>query len=211
MLQVLQKKLRQLVTLFHYSDEIVMSEGDFARPIQFEKIYPNKNPIVIEFGVGKGRFIRDYANQNPQKNFLGVEKVNQWVKHSALRIEKAKLTNVRLVQSSAEYILSLIPKSSICEYYVLFPDPWPKRRHNNRRIFQKNFLSQIHHTLMNGGKLYIATDHKDYFSWIENLVNPMLEKQFQIIRNQSPEFISNYQVKYEKEGRPIYTMHLKKI
>lgn len=212
MIQALQKTFQQLFSVFASSkNSIVMQESYFRDPIQFDKMYFNRNPIVVEFGIGKGRFMRDYALKAPEKNFLGVEKVNKWLQHSAERIEKANLTNVKLVKTTAELVLSMIPMASVAEFYVLFPDPWPKRRHNGRRVIQKAFLDSIHEALATNGKLYIATDHAVYFEWMKNLINPLVGSKFEVIQNEKPEFISNYQIKYEREGRPIYHFHLRKI
>jgi len=211
MIQAFQKTFQFIMSAFGTHSGVILDESDLDIPIRFQDVFSNQNPTIVEFGVGKGRFIRDYAMVSPNKNFFGVEKVNKWVNHAAERIEKANLSNVRLIKSSAEYILSNIPASSVCEFYILFPDPWPKRRHNERRVIQKKVLHEIHNALVTDGKLYIATDHAQYYDWIRNLVNPMIGHQFDEIYNARPTVISNYQVKYEKEGRPIYSTMLQKI
>ncbi len=212
MIQAIQKTIQQLISVFTPSkNSIVMEESYFRNPIQFDKMYFNNNPIVVEFGIGKGRFMRDYALKSPEKNFLGVEKVNKWLQHSAERIEKANLLNVKLVKTTAELVLSMIPIASVAEFYILFPDPWPKRRHNGRRVIQKEFLESIYEALSTKGKLYIATDHAVYFEWMKKLINPLIGSKFEVIQDEKPEFISNYQIKYEREGRPIYHFHLRKI
>lgn len=190
---------------------LILPEKITEKPLQFEKIYQNKSPLVMEFGVGKGRFMRDYATKYPNKNFFGVEKVNKWIKHSAERFEKAQLKNARLVNTDANKILAQTPEKSISEYYILFPDPWPKRRHQPRRIIQTNLIQQIHETLVDQGKLYIVTDHESYFQWMKKIVTPFLNTQFKPVENEKVEFVSNYQIKYEREGRPIYSIYLQKI
>jgi tRNA (guanine-N7-)-methyltransferase len=212
MIQALQKTFQHFFSAFATTEiSVIMEESYFRDCIRFDKIYSNYNPIVVEFGVGKGRFMRDYALKSPKKNFLGVEKVNKWIKHTAQRIKKANLSNVKLINSTAELILSVIPSGSVSEFYVLFPDPWPKRRHNGRRVIQKKFLLNIHEALSTNGKFYIATDHAEYFEWMKALILPMIDVHFELIQNERPEFTSNYQIKYEREGRPIYNFHLRKI
>lgn len=191
--------------------QVIVLEKHIPEKIHFNKIFSKTGPVVIEFGVGKGRFIKQYAMKYPDKLFFGVEKVNKWVRHTARRIENSKLSNVKMVKSTAESILSKVQPGTVSEFYILFPDPWPKRRHNFRRVIQTDLIQKIHVALEEKGQLYIATDHFDYFQWMKKIIDPFLGKQFEPLENRKMEFISNYQVKYEKEGRSINTIHLRKI
>ena len=166
--------------------------------------------FVLEFGVGKGRFIREYALKNPNAKFLGVEKVKKWVDFALHRINKLDLSNVKIIVASGEDVLKQIPPGAVDECYVLFPDPWPKRRHWSRRIIQTDFIHRMHGILSGKGKLVIFTDHKQYFEWIKKIIAPFGEKKFTIEYDYSMEFVSNYQVKYQMEGRPIYSVCLRK-
>lgn len=179
--------------------------------MQLDPTFVTEKDLIVEFGVGKGLFIRNYAAKYPDKNFLGVEKYQKWTRHAFQRIEKNGLTNVRLMQATGEEVVTLLSSHSVREYYILFPDPWPKRRHQQRRIIQTSMIERIHFTLKTGGRLYIATDHADYYQWMQKIIQPFLKHHFKSIQYVRPEFISNYQVKYEKEGRPIYTIHVEKI
>lgn len=211
MTTILQNLIRRIQNLLGKpTGGVVIAERVTEKTIDFGKLFGNQNPVVVEFGVGKGKFIREYASKHAGKNFLGVEKVNKWIKHSAERIEKKKLQNVRLVNSTAEKVLANIQPEAVQEFYILFPDPWPKRRHQFRRVVQKNLIQKIHQSLSDKGKLYIATDHADYFVWMKKVIEPTLGSLFEMTQ-QRPEFISNYQVKYEKEGRTINAIHLQKL
>lgn len=211
--QSVQKVLYKITSIFseqQHENEIVLHESIAAKPLEFDKIFKSIAPVVMEFGVGKGRFMREYASKYPNKNFFGVEKVNKWVKHTAARIQRSKLENVKLIKTDANFVLAQTQHESISEYYILFPDPWPKRRHQQRRIIQTKLIDKIHKTLVENGKLYIATDHESYFQWMNKIITPFLEAHFKKLENEKIEFISNYQVKYEREGRPIYSIHLMK-
>lgn len=197
---------------FGKSSQIILDAKKLTKSnLSFDKMYAGTGNIIVEFGVGKGQFMRNYALQFPERRFLGVEKIPKWIRHAAVRMEKSKVENVRLIQATGEEILEKIPSVSVDEFYVLFPDPWPKRRHQHRRIIQKDLIQKIHQALKPSGKLYIATDHKDYFEWMKKVVDPFLQSNFSSISDERPPFISNYQTKYEKEGRPIYSIHVKKI
>lgn len=211
MLQTLQNIFHRLTSTFQNPfEQTIVHKSAFKKEIPFEKMFSRKAPVVVEFGVGKGQFMREYAIKYPQKNFFGVEKVPKWVRHTGVRIDKAKLTNVKLVTCDAESLLEVMDNESVQEFYILFSDPWPKRRTHNRRIIQTKLIEQIHKRLEPNGKLYIATDHAEYFEWIVKIMTPFMEKHFKLC-DDPIEFISNYQVKYEKEGRKINSIHVRKV
>ena len=210
--------LQRLQTLFQwmplgfkdkFSDTIV-DKSAFKKDVPFDRMFGRSGEVVVEFGVGKGQFMKNYAIKYPQKNFFGVEKVPKWIRHTAERTDKAKLTNVKLVVSDAESILEVMPNQSVDEFYILFSDPWPKRRTHHRRLIQNALIDQIHKRLKPNGRLYIATDHAEYFEWIVKIMTPFMENHFKPCEDKI-EFISNYQTKYEREGRKINAIHVKKI
>lgn len=211
MLQTLQKIYQRVSGVFQNEFEgTIVHKSAFEKDVPFEKMFERKAPVVVEFGVGKGQFMRDYARSSPEKNFFGVEKVAKWIRHTAERIDKAQLTNVKLVVSNAEPILEIMPTESVQEFYILFSDPWPKRKQSQRRLIQPALIEQIHDRLEANGKLYIATDHTEYFQWIEKVMKPFMVSHFKPC-DEKVEFISNYQVKYEREGRKINRIHVRKI
>ena len=210
MIQALQNIFQRVSSVFQDKFEgTIVHKSAFEKNVPFEKMFERKAPVVVEFGVGKGQFMRDYARNYPNKNFFGVEKVNKWIRHTAERIDKAQLTNVKLVVSNAEPILEVMPNESVQEFYILFSDPWPKRKQSQRRLIQPALIEQIHQRLEANGKLYIATDHAEYFQWIEKLIAPFMVNHFKPCE-EKVEFISNYQTQYEREGRKINVINLRK-
>ena len=88
------------------------------------------------------------------------------------KVRREALTNVRLIQIEASYLVGyMLPPGAISAYYIFFPDPWPKRRHHRRRLFSPAFMNSLHGTLVEGGRVHIATDHLDYFAEIHGLMN----------------------------------------
>lgn len=174
-------------------------------PIDFEEIFGRNAPVEIEIGVGKGRFLREKASALPNHNFLGIEKSKKWLAHAAERLRKAQLTNIRLLQSYAEGFLDrYIPDQSVSAYHILFPDPWPKRRHHKRRIFNVKFLLELFRTLTPEGRIYIATDYQSYFEEIRTQFQSFEPQGIQFEQRDAGPFLSNFQVKYAKEGRSLY-------
>jgi len=127
-------------------------------------LYPSIAPIIIEIGSGKGRFLFKTASENPDKNFLGIEKSLKYSRVLNRRAEKENLDNLRLLNTEAGHFVSrYIPEKSVSGYHIYFPDPWPKKRHNKRRLINPAFLQALIPSLKPGGALYYATDFKDYF------------------------------------------------
>jgi tRNA (guanine-N7-)-methyltransferase len=127
------------------------------------QLYGNSNPLVIDAGSGKGRFILARAAQYPQINFIGIERQQNRVLKVAKKAFRAGLFNVRLVQAEISFVLeNLIPDDTIQTLFIFYPDPWPKRRHHARRLIQPAFLDLAAKKLQPGGVLHFATDDTDY-------------------------------------------------
>src|SRR5262245_31933052 len=118
------------------------------------------------------------AQQFPKSNFLGIERLTKRVEK--VRRKAEKIENVRVLRADTLFAVRyLLPESSVEAFYLFFPDPWPKRRHQFRRIFTRDFLDAIAATLGQQGVLYIATDQLDYFHQIERLSRRHLH--FQVV------------------------------
>jgi tRNA (guanine-N7-)-methyltransferase len=134
--------------------------------LNFEKIFRRKAPLHVDLGCGDGSFLCAIAQRMPDKNFLGIERLLNRVRTSARKA--ARLDNVRLLRMESSYAVRfLLPAESVEKFYLLFPDPWPKRRHHQRRIVTPDFLSSIHAALQEKASIYIATDDVDYFEKIK--------------------------------------------
>jgi len=179
--------------------------------LNWVELYPSTGPIIIEIGSGKGRFLFKAASENPDKNFLGIEKSLKYSRVLNRRAEKTELTNLRLLNTEAGHFVSkYIPEKSVSEYHIYFPDPWPKKRHNKRRLISSAFLQSLIPSLKPGGALYYATDFKDYFDQmleVSRACTGIKEISCQEIdpKNENPEAaLTNYERKYLIQGRPIY-------
>lgn len=138
-------------------------------PLNIEKEFqcPPPGSLEVDLGCGKGRFLLARANAHKDTCFLGIDRRRRRIEKIGRAVERNGLENIRLVCAEAFFtVTSLIPENSVSTYYIFFPDPWPKRRHHRRRLFDANFLDAIQRTLRANGKIHIATDHPDYFSII---------------------------------------------
>ena len=142
-----------------------------TEPLNWGEIFFCRAPIEIDLGCGDGAFLMARARANPEHNFLGIERLLGRVGKVCRRVAREDLKNARVLRIEVAYAVSnLLPADSISAFHLLFPDPWPKRRHHRRRAFNKEFLSCIHRALIAGGLFHIATDHADYFHQIQRVI-----------------------------------------
>jgi tRNA (guanine-N7-)-methyltransferase len=127
--------------------------GVFGRPA----------PLTVEVGFGNGEHLAALAAAQPERNFLGIEVHEPGVGHLLLLAERAGLTNLRVIRHDAVEVLEhMVPRASIDELLILFPDPWPKKRHHKRRLIQPAFVALAAARLKPGGVLRLATDWEPY-------------------------------------------------
>lgn len=133
------------------------------RVIDFADLFGNSNPVTLEIGCGMGETTAAIAQQNPHTNYLGVEVYTAGVGSLLRRIEDGDLSNVRLVQHDAVEVLEhMIAPDSLDRVHILFPDPWPKKRHHKRRLIQPRFVQLLVSRLRVGGTIHCATDWEPY-------------------------------------------------
>jgi tRNA (guanine-N7-)-methyltransferase len=183
--------------------------------LQLERLDPvqlfgRDAPLHVDLGCGDGSFLCEMAQHFPRRNFLGVERLTKRVEK--VRRKAEKIENVRILRADTLLALRhLLPESSVAAFYLLFPDPWPKRRHQCRRIFTFEFLNAAAVALEHQGVLRIATDHLNYFYQIEQLSRAHL--QFRVLPP-SPEDavfpVTKFEKKFRDQGAPIYRLKLRK-
>jgi len=142
-------------------------------PYEFKAVFADPSrPLEVDIGSGKGRFLVARSGRYPEVNFLGIERQLLRVNSSGRRCERAGRENVRLFRMEGYYAISrMMPGDYVANYYFFFPDPWPKARHEEHRLFNPEFMDAVHRTLEEGGCLHIATDHAPYFEEIHNLLS----------------------------------------
>ncbi len=145
----------------------VIAVTDPAVPLAVVDLFPEIQPLEVEIGSGNGRFLIARAAACPEVNYLAIERMLGRVRKLDRRATRLGLDNIRVLRLEAFYALYyLLPQHGVRTVYVFFPDPWPKRRHNSRRLFAPLFLDALWHTLEIGGCVQVATDHLDYFAQI---------------------------------------------
>ena len=187
--------------------------------IDFEGLFGRSGPVEIEIGSGKGTFLIAQARVFEQTCFLGIEWASKYYRFAIDRMGRWGVDNVRLIRTdAAQFIAAHVPDESVDGFHLYFPDPWPKQYHHRRRFFQGDNLDRMLCCLKPGGWINIATDHLDYFQQMEKVAGQAVEAgRAVLIPFKRPagaaegEVVgTNYERKYQKEGRPVYTLALQK-
>ena len=185
-------------------------------PVVFSEYFGNTHPVEIEIGCGKGKFLVARAIENPGTNFLGIDRVSKFMNTGKMRAQKRALPNIRFLRAEARaFLTGAIAPASVSIFHIYFPDPWPKRRHQARRVFTPQLLELLHARLVPGGLIEIATDEKDYFAAMKKTIAATAQL-WENVREAVNERIldgmnkTNYELKWAAEGRPLYYTELKK-
>ena len=124
------------------------------------------NRVALEIGFGGGEHIGALARTHPETLAIGCEPYINGVAKLLVDIDEWKLSNIRLYTQDARELMETLPDGCIDDAYILFPDPWPKAKHNKRRLVNQDTLERLARTHKSGGKLLLATDHYDYAIWM---------------------------------------------
>jgi tRNA (guanine-N7-)-methyltransferase len=172
--------------------------------------FGDDRPVELEIGTGKAAFLLRRARAVPEHNFLGLEWAGEFYRYAVDRMQRWKMPNVRLLRSDASHFVRFTcPRTSLTALHVYHPDPWPKRRHWKRRLFQPAFVDAAVECLVPGGHWAVQTDHAEYFEVIATLLRahaglvevPFDDPRFGV---ESARVTTNFETKYLREGRQIY-------
>ncbi len=132
---------------------------------KWRELFKNDNPIHIEVGMGKGRFITTLASMNPDINYIGIEKYSSVLFRALEKMEELKLPNLYFIRMDAEDICEVFDTSEVDRIYLNFSDPWPKDRHAKRRLTSKEFFARYDKILVPDGRVEFKTDNNDLFDF----------------------------------------------
>ena len=132
-------------------------------PLNYIDVFDNVNPVTIEIGFGMGAATAIIAQNNPEKNYLGLEVHRPGVGRLLNEIEDKNLSNLYIIEHDAiEVLEKMIPDNSVSAFHIFFPDPWPKKKHHKRRLVQRPRTDLLTKKLAPGGYIYMATDWEPY-------------------------------------------------
>ncbi len=176
--------------------------------------FHNSNPIDIEIGMGKGKFIKEMALENPNVNYVGIEKYDSVIIRAIQKLEGLDISNLKLIVADACNIDKIF-KENVRTLYLNFSDPWPKKRHSNRRLTSPVFLEKYEHIFKENPHIIMKTDNRNLFEY--SLIS--FSNFGYIIKNISLDLHSSdisfnveteYETKFKMLGKPIYMVEVVK-
>lgn len=184
-------------------------------PIEYKgnwkQVFGNTNPIHIEIGMGKGRFLMDLAALHPEINYIGIERYTSVLLRAVQKMEENPLSNVRFLCVDAATLPEIFATEEVDRIYLNFSDPWPKDRHARRRLTSSDFLNRYDLFLAKDGRIEFKTDNRDLFDFsveeIENSPIWQLNVKTYDLHN-DPELnvgniMTEYEEKFSSKGNPI--------
>ncbi len=176
-----------------------------------KEVFGNDNPVHVEIGMGKGRFLMDMAQLHPDINYVGIEKYSSVLLRALQKQEQLLLPNIIFIRMDAEDITEVFAPSEVDRIYLNFSDPWPKDRHAKRRLPSRQFLERYDKILAKDGVVEFKTDNKDLFMFALDEVEPAgwdLDAVTYDLHNDEKMMVGNVMTEYEERfsqaGNPIY-------
>lgn len=187
-----------------------------TRKGSWKEVFENSNPVHIEIGMGKGKFIMGMAKLHPEINYIGIEKYSSVLLRAIQKMEEEELPNVRFIRMDAEDIAEVFGKDEVDKIYLNFSDPWPKDRHAKRRLPSRQFLARYDQILVSDGRIEFKTDNRDLFEFALEELEPAGWKSEEVTfdlhndeRLVQGNVMTEYEEKFSSEGNPIckYIIH----
>ncbi|WP_430784689.1 tRNA (guanosine(46)-N7)-methyltransferase TrmB [Virgibacillus flavescens] len=176
---------------------------------KWNEVFGNSNPIHLEIGTGKGQFIVGMAEQYPNINFVGVEMAKSIIVDAAQKVKESEQTNLLLLNENADDLEEIFGQNEVSAIYLNFSDPWPKTRHEKRRLSFHTFLSKYENILDENNDLVMKTDNRRLFEY--SLVSfskyglRLEEVTLDLHALDDPtNVMTEYEEKFSSKGQPIY-------
>ncbi|NOY77614.1 MAG: tRNA (guanosine(46)-N7)-methyltransferase TrmB [Calditrichaeota bacterium] len=198
-------------------ERAVLQPIDFLDSADWEQIFGNQNPVEVEIGPGKGRFLFGEARRRPEVNFLAIEWAGRYMQELLARQGRKQLPNIRLAHADARRLFrDWIPENSIQAVHIYFPDPWWKKRHAKRKLVDPELIRNLEKSLQEGGFFNFATDVEEYFQGVLQVMadfpnfQKISEKRYSPDDPENPDR-SNFETKMRQRGRWVYEVRWKKF
>lgn len=177
---------------------------------RWREIFANGNPIHIEIGMGKGKFVHTMAKEHPDINYAGIEKYSSVLIRAVHKMEVEALPNLKLLRMDAEDVAKVFAAGEVDRIYLNFSDPWPKDRHAKRRLPSRQFLDRFRRILKPGGRLEFKTDNRALFDFALDELGPAgweaKEVSYDLhsdARLMEGNVMTEYEEKFSGMGNPI--------
>lgn len=195
-----------------------LQESDFTvnEPSEYRgkwlELFENNNPLHIEIGTGKGRFLMTLAEQNPDINYVGIEKFSSVLIRAIEKQRELALPNLYFIRMDAENIEEVFAEGEVDRIYLNFSDPWPKDRHAKRRLTSKQFFARYDKILDKNGRVEFKTDNRDLFDFSVESVKEagwnLSAVTYDLHNSDMKEgnIMTEYEIKFSEMGNPIHKL-----
>ena len=190
----------------------VVEPASILAPLDLSDTFGRTAPLEVDLGCGDGAFLVALAQQDQARDFLGVERLAGRWRGASRKIGHLQLGNARILRAEILHALQhLLPPKSVDVFHLLFPDPWPKRRHETRRIFNPVFLRAIARALKEDGILRVVTDDAAYFRVMQaTLVHAPMQLRIATEFDASQLPSSTFGERFRERGTEIHQLALRK-
>lgn len=192
-------------------NEYVIHEPELQKG-EWHSLFGNDHPIHIEIGMGKGKFITTLALQNPNINYIGIEKYSSVLIRAIDKRKEAECNNLYFIRFDAENISDIFAKDEIDRIYLNFSDPWPKDRHAKRRLTSKEFLKRYEQILKKDGYVAFKTDNRALFDFsleqVEEAGWKLRDVTYDLHHSEyiTDNVMTEYEEKFSAIGNPIHRL-----
>lgn len=182
----------------------------------WHEVFGNNNPIHIEIGMGKGQFIMELARQNPNINYVGIEKYSSVLVRALDKRGELDQDNLYFIRMDAEDLNDVFEEDEVSQIYLNFSDPWPKERHAKRRLTSTQFLERYDKCLKGDGVVIFKTDNRELFDFsleeVEQSKWELVNVTYDLHNSEYVEgnVMTEYEEKFSKEGKPINRMVIRR-
>jgi tRNA (guanine-N7-)-methyltransferase len=181
---------------------------------KWHEVFGNEQPLHIEVGTGKGQFVTEMARANPDINYMGIELYDSVIVAALDRLIEADLPNLRLLNVNAADLEKYFAKNDVDRVYLNFSDPWPKVRHEKRRLTYKDFLKLYEDILVDKGEIHFKTDNQGLFEYsLMSFSEYGLLLKFVSLDFHKSDYQGNimteYEEKFSEKGNRIYRCEVK--
>lgn len=205
------RKIKEAKTEIEKSEYYILDPSLYKG--KWNKVFNNNNPIYIEIGMGKGKFIKENAIKNPNINYIGIDKYDTLI-YKSIRSIEVNIPNLKLVNINAEDLSNIFDKE-IDLIFLNFSDPWPKKRHENRRLTNEKFLDIYKSIFKNANIIILKTDNMGLFEYslksLNNYGYVFDDISLNLHTNNNMDIITTeYEEKFMKKGNNIYQLECHK-
>ena len=179
-------------------NHLLLQLSSIIERLNFEELFSKSQPLEVELGCGDASFLVEHARRNPERNFIGVERLLGRLRKLDRKGRRAGLANLRGVRIESSYFLEyLLPPHSVAVLHIYFPDPWPKKKHRKHRLINERFPEIARTVLAPGGAVHLRTDDEDYFQQMTGVFGA--NREFQPVA--TPSALAEGLTDFEREFR----------